>query len=241
MRKLAVLVMVALVVPAMAGTLTADPGRPIFAGSHGAMDRGYTVYDNTVNGPIFGYSQNPNALIADDLTLDFTGAPGNILDDLAFVVYNSSNATTTMDYCDVDISIFNYDPVGGTYVFAGGLTFTGLLPGLPPGYFTTYSASDLCSYGIALETDTLFGIQIYNVAPGVLPGTIGYDPPLVGSSADIFYLDNTVATPPGTSVGWYWFGGPPYVANFYWGVGVCPEPTSLLLLALGGLTLARRR
>jgi hypothetical protein len=241
MRKLAVLVMVALAVPAMAGTLTADPGRPIFAGSHGATERGYTVYDNTVNGPNFGYSQNPNALIADDLTLDFTGAPGNVLDDLAFVIYNGSNATAIMDSCDVDISVFNYDPVGQTYVFAGGLTFTGLLPGLAPGYFSTYSATDLCSYGIALANDILLGIQIYNTQPGVKPGTIGYDPPGPGSSTDKFYLDDTVATPPGTSLGWYWFGGPPYVANFYWGVGVCPEPTSLLLLALGGLTLARRR
>jgi len=240
MRKLAVLVMVALVVPAMAGTLTVDPGRPVFAGSHGTMDRGYAVYDNTVNGPLFGFSQNPGALIADDLTLDFTGAPGNILEDLSFVIYNSSASTALMDSCDVDISIFNYDPVLG-YQYTATVTFAGLTPGLPPGYFTTYYADGLCSYGIALNTDLLMGIQIYNTQPGVQPGTIGYNPPVIGSSADLFYLDNTVATPPGTNVGWYWFGGPPYVANFYWGVSVCPEPTSLLLLALGGLTLARRR
>jgi len=241
MRKLAVLVMVALVVPAMAGTLTADPGRPIFAGSHGAMNRGTVVYDNTVNGPLFGFSQNPNALIADDLTLDFTGAPGNILEDLAFVVYNGSSSTALMDSVDVDISVFNFDVPSGTYVYAATLTFTGLTPGLAPGYFTTYSATGLSTNGIALADDILLGIQMYNTQPGVKPGTIGYDPPVVGASADIFFLDNTVATPPGTSNGWYWFGGPPYVANFYWGVGVVPEPTSLLLLALGGLTLARRR
>jgi hypothetical protein len=241
MRKLVLLAMVVLVVPAMAGTLTADPGRPHYAGGASGGMRGDVVYDNTVNGPIFGFSDNPNALIADDLTLDYSLAQGNILEDLAFVVYNSSNSTTNMDGCDVDITIFNFDPGLGTYVYNATLTFTGLTPGLTPGYFTTYYADGLCPLGIALSDDILLGIQIYNVAAGVLPGTIGYDPPVWGLSADIFWMDQTVATPPGTAVGWYWFGGPPYVANFYWGVSTCPEPTSLVLLALGGLTLVRRR
>jgi hypothetical protein len=227
----------------MAGTVTADPGRPLQAGSHnlgGGSRVGYPVYDNTTN-PIFGFAANPNALIGDDLTLDFTGAPGNILEDVSFVVYNSSNSTAIMDTVDVDISVFNLDPISGSYVFAGKITFAGLTPNLTPGYFSTYYADGLASLGIALESDILMGIQMYNVTAGVQPGTIGYNPPSIGGSADLFWFDNTVATPPGTAQGWYWFGGPPYVANFYWGVGVVPEPTSLVLLALGGLTLVRRR
>lgn len=242
MRKIVVLAMLALVVPALATTLTVDPGRPLLAGTPGSGGmRGDVVYDNTVNGPLFGFSDSPNALIGDDLTLDFSQAQGRILEDLAFVVYNSSNSTATMDACDVDISVFNFDPDLGTYVYATTITYAGLTPGLPAGYFTTYYADGLCPLGIVLADDILLGIQIYNVATGVLPGTIGYDPPVWGFSGDQFYLDETVATPPGAAQGWYWFGGPPYTANFYWGVSTCPEPASLLLLALGGLTLARRR
>jgi PEP-CTERM motif len=243
MRKIPVLLMVALAVPALAGTIVAaDSGRLNHASSIdlGTGSRvGYTVYDNTTNGPTGAFSQNPGALIADDLTLDFTGAPGNILENLAFVVYNSSNSTAIMDAADIDIVIFNYDDVNG-YTYNNTVTFTGLTPGLLPGYFTTYTADGLSNLGITLSNDIMLGVQIYNVASGVLPGTVMYDPPTVGLSANLFYLDNTTATPPGTNVGWYWFGGTP-VANFYWGVGVVPEPTSLLLLALGGLTLVRRR
>ena len=68
------------------------------------------------------------------------------------------------------------------------------------------------------------------------PGEIGF-------SADDFYKDTTVGTPVGTQKGWYWFGGYPTnpYANFYFGISTIPEPASLVLLALGALTLIRRR
>jgi hypothetical protein len=52
----------------------------------------------------------------------------------------------------------------------------------------------------------------------------------VGYSGNYFYQAGN----------WYWFGGSP-VANFYYQVGAIPEPGSLVPLALGALTLVRRR
>ena len=136
-RTLVVLAVAALVVPALAGTLTADPGRPLYAGGQQAMSRGITVYENT--GAATGaFSQLPGAIIGDELIL----TQGGILDDLSFSVYNSSSATTIMDSLDVDINIYNYDADTGSFVFAGMVQFpcsaasTGTQPGcaspLPP-------------------------------------------------------------------------------------------------------------
>lgn len=233
-RSLVVLAVMALVVPALAGTLTADPGRPLYAGGQQAMSRGITVYENT--GAATGaFSQLPGAIIGDELIL----TQGGILDDLSFCVYNSSGATTIMDSLDVDINIYNYDAINDVFVFAGLVQFLGLTPGLMPGYFTTYYADGLAAQNIVLTDDILITQTMYNTQVGVGPGTVAYDPPVVGTSGDYFWFDDTPIG--GTSQGWFWFGGPPYVANFYWGVSILPEPASFALLALGGLALIRRR
>ncbi len=242
MRKaFLLLAVVALAIPVMAAQIVAvDTGPLQFAGNHGSASASrdcidYTVYDNTVNGPTAVFSQNPGAYIADELVLDMTQAPPgyNILSDLSFSVYNSSTATATLGVTSMEISIAdaNWSYVWD-YVFSMDL-------GLPPGYYETIDLTGLCSLGIVLPDDIIIGLQVYGAA-GTLPGQVVMNPPTIGSSTNDFYLDNTVATPPGTVNGWRWFGSTGPVANFYWGVSVCPEPTSLLLIA-GGLLLRRRR
>ncbi|GEM_PF-3125112 len=242
MRKIAVLAALALVVPAMAGVLTAEPVGKL-AGGHvlgsGARDS-YLVYDNTVYPSGYGFSQNPGAWIGDDLQLDYQTAPEGYrtLNSVSWTVWNASTAGP-LNTCDVQLTFWSlYD---GTPL--GTITFQGLDPYLPSYYYTIYTATDLCSLGIVLPEDGWIGVaaRIYNLTGGATKaGQILYNPPILGSSADMFYLDNTVATPPGTNQGWYWFGGNP-VANFLWAIEVCPEPASLALLALGGLMLIRRR
>ncbi|MDW8322202.1 MAG: PEP-CTERM sorting domain-containing protein [Armatimonadota bacterium] len=64
-------------------------------------------------------------------------------------------------------------------------------------------------------------------------GLLIYDPPTVGTSHNLFTLNNA---------GPYWFGGNPR-ANFYLETVPVPEPASLLVLSSGimGLFALRRR
>lgn len=237
MRKtIVVLAMLALVVPALAD-FVAETAKPM--GGQVASNRGTVVYDNTVNGPTGAFAQAPGAWIGDELILTQAG----ILEDVAFSIYNSSAAGNgPLGMVDVDLLFF--DSSNGTYV--GGVTFAALdmfvVAGgdLLPGYFTTVYADGLAGLGIALPQNLLAVQVLYNPLGGSTAlGTIMANPPVVGSSTDDFYLDNTVATPPGTNAGWYWFNGNP-IANFYWGISI-PEPASFGLLALGALAMLRRR
>jgi len=239
MRKtIVVLAMLALVVPALADLAPETVKGQI--GGQAFNQRGVTVYDNTVNGPTGAFSQNPGAWIGDELIM--TG--GGILDDVAFSIYNSSTSAGNLDFVDADIYFF--DSVLGTYI--GGVTFNDIDlfdpvfgATLLPGYFTTFYANGLSGLGINLPSTVLAVEVLYNPLGGATKmGQIMMNPPVLGSSTDDFYLDNTVATPAGTNVGWYWFSGNP-IANFYWGVSVVPEPASVGLLALGALALIRRR
>lgn len=239
MNKIAVaLVVLALAMPVGATTLTADPVSRSRGGSVGSPSRGWVVYDDTVAVPEWGFAWTPGSLIGDDLYLDMTGAPGNILDDFSFSVFNGGPwPDKLLDSCDVDLSFYDLND----FTFVGAVSFPGLHPSLAPGYYTTYHAADLGTLNIALPAELLAIIRIYNVMGGAdRVGQIIVNPIAVGSSSDMFWLDDTVATPPGPNQGWYWFSGEPD-ANFYWQIGVIPEPASLLLVALNGLVLIRRR
>ncbi len=230
MRRLVLLVMAALVVPAMADAL--QVGSVVKVLDNGANSRGILVYDDTSFPTNYAFSQPPGTVIGDELLLDFSQAPPNYttLDDLSFSVGTFS--AVPLDYADIDIDIFNYNPDTGLWDPAGSISQPGMqFGGLEAGYFSTFTLNNLSSLNIVLTDDILVTITATNVNPGVTDvGQLIYDPPTIGQSGDYFYMNG----------GWYWFGGSP-VANFYWAVGVIPEPGSLLLLALGGLTLARRR
>jgi len=236
MRKtIVVLAMLALVVPALAD-LQVESAK--LMGGQSAGVRSTTVYSNTTNGPTGAFSQDPGAWIGDELIM----TQGGILDDVAFSIYNSSTSAGNLSFVDADILFFN--STTGAYI--GGVTFANIdlftVAGaeLMPGYFTTLYVDSLSGLGINLPSTVLAVEVLYNPFGGATKlGQIMCNPPTIGSSTDDFYLDNTVATPPGTVAGWRWFSGNP-VANFYWGISV-PEPASFGLLALGALALLRRR
>lgn len=194
------------------------------------------VYSDTT--AVGGYAPGVGIEFGDELETDKTGCPGcDMLDSISWAVYNSSAATAALTTVDLTMNI--YDTSGGADPtpanLCASINWGTLAPGLNPGWYTVYSASDLCAYEMCCPDVMTVTLEYANAPVGSVPGTIIANPPTLGTSGDWFWKDNHA----GTS-GWYWFGGSP-VANFYFEVGCCPEPSTLALLGLGALALIRRR
>jgi hypothetical protein len=194
---------------------------------------GEIVYSNVTNYEWAYFDQSANSEMGDYLFLTH----GGILDSLTFGVYNQSDYTTV-----TDITVKFYNPIdyyNRTFEPPISLVYDdySLGPWVNTPFFTNISSQQLINLSDkVLVTLTFSNLRDVTGAPvNVTLGQFLYDPPTVGSSWDDFYLDG----------GWYWFGGPPYVANFYYEVDVVPEPTSLILLATGlgalGLVSWRRK
>lgn len=204
-----------------------------------AQPRTTVVYSN-VDTVTAAYSRlNPPAEEIGDELLMTAGGP---LDSVKFSVFNSgSSGGGELLTADLTLKFYNWDSVGGTFVLAGTLAYDnvdfsggqGAGFGLQAGYYTTYSVTGLYDENnpINLTDDILATLTISDLTGGAnRVGQVLANPPAIGSSSDDFYRDGS----------WYWFSGNP-VANFYWEIGVIPEPATLALLALGLLTLRRRR
>jgi hypothetical protein len=137
-----------------------------------------------------------------------------------------------------------YDPEGGTALTSVDVWFNNLYDG---SYITGYTISGLPGDGAWIVSVDLTGFEFYS--PDWILMSVGfyssnspeagwliYDPPTIGSSQDMFYIW-APETP-----GWYWFGGPPVVANFCAEIAMIPEPGTIAALATGlGLLALRRR
>ncbi len=136
-----------------------------------------------------------------------------------------------------------YDPAGNTALTSVDVWFNDLYTG---NYITGYTISGLPGDGAWIVSVDLTGFEF--VSPDWILMSIGfyssnspeagwllYDPPTIGTSADMFYVWAPI-TP-----GWYWFGGNP-VANFCAEIAMVPEPGTIAALAAGlGLLALRRR
>lgn len=137
-----------------------------------------------------------------------------------------------------------YDPAGGTALSSVNVWFNNLYDG---SYITGYTISGLPGDGAWIISVDITGFEF--ASPDYILMSIGFyssnspeagwlmfNPPTIGSSQDMFYIWQPY-TP-----GWYWFGGPPAVANFCAEIAMIPEPGTIAALAAGlGLIALRRR
>jgi hypothetical protein len=226
MKKALVLIaLAALAAPVLAAELAYTSPMPLtYAGPLGdAQTRATVVYDDTTT-VTAGFAQAPGAQIGDELLM----TAGGILDTCSFSVFNSS-ATAPLTSADLTLKFYNL--VGTTYVLAGQLAYTNVALNLNAGgYYSTFNVTGIAGSNISLGTTVLATLTISNVVGGSTSvGQVLANPPAVGSSTDDFFYNGS----------WYWFNGNP-VANFYWQIGVVPEPASMLLLGLAGLLIRRR-
>jgi len=199
-----------------------------------------TRYSNVDNFALSGFSHGADTAW-DDLTLaagpgqianfDFSIANfgGAALSSVDIVVSFSDDAALDgPDAGDNRIDI-NFGTVDLNAILGGG--------GLGSLGVVTLNSGDLTGLGISLPEGpagfTWMGVTFTN-AVGVANADVGqgiFDPPTVGASGDVFFLD---------SFGLAGFGGDP-VANFGNALATVPAPGAFALFGLGGLVASRRR
>lgn len=220
--------------PAMAGPMAA-PAVQLY-GAPGGTPRAVSVYESTA--VVYGtYDTEPGHINGDDLHM----VSGGVLDTLSFTVFNAeATGGSPITTCDLTVDFYDMTGMTGTYpnwpptyTSVGQLTWTGIQLDLPAGYYTVVSAADISGIAtINLPADILATLTITNVTGGAaLVGTVAASPPGLGTSDPLqMFWDGQ----------WYNYGAG-YPADLYWTVGIVPEPGTLVMLALGGLLMIRRR
>lgn len=171
-------------------------------------------YSNTTTATGYYFAGGAGAIVADDVHRT-TSLP---ISQISFAYYAPTTAP--------DVTLYIYGNTGdfalpATLIASYGL---GTLNGAGAWAYTISLPSPL-----AAPQNLWIGFSFSAADAGLLV----FNPPTVGTSHDLFMIDNG---------GPYWFGGNP-VANFYLETVPVPEPASLLVLGSGvmGLLALRRR
>ncbi|MGC8783834.1 MAG: PEP-CTERM sorting domain-containing protein [Armatimonadota bacterium] len=207
-----------LVAAAMASAQIRVTAQPVPAGvnlnSNGLVPQVAPDYSNTTTFTGYYFAGGVGAIVADDVHR-ITSLP---IAQISFGYYAPTLAP--------DVTMYVYNNVGDFNLPA---------PLIASYSLGTLNGSGAWIYTISLPTplsapaDLWIGFS-FSVADA---GLLIYNPPTVGTSHDLFTINNG---------GPYWFGGNP-VANFYLETVPVPEPASLLVLGSGvmGLFALRRR
>jgi hypothetical protein len=198
--------------------------------------------------PIGSPSVDFSPLVADDIT-PAAGSAGEVVTSITFSVVNG-NSTSLSAAPDLRFYASDGASAGpGTILAAINLSavtvptstielFT-LNSSSPGGLFTIPSGSFWA--GITFTDGsgaTASAAQVANFGQGL------FDPPTIGSSANVFFNSSTTTnfTTSNPAGGFFFFGTTP-VANFGWAFSATavPEPTSLGLLTIVGAALLGRR
>lgn len=204
------------------------------------------VYNNTnpAAAANFGFSSTSlTSIFGDRVTTTGTG----ILDQNDFTIFNSSSGGATRPLLTASFNVCHYDaatnPPPPTTPF--GCYTTGVVnfgAGLATGFFSIVTVTGLAPANINVSTtDVLITQQVASSTFGAGAGTsrlgiASLDPPTIGSSTNVMYINSSTVGP----AGYYNIGNPPANANPGYRITL-PEPSTLALLGLGSLALIRRR
>jgi len=233
-RVFAVVSLLAIVVPTLAYELAvSEPALLSNGGQIGADPRATVVYDNTTT--VTAAYTSPNEF-GDEVLPNWVGAPGNVLDTFKWSLFNTSTNATLVSTTQT-VRFYDFDGAAPILLFT--LNFNPITVNLAPGYYTTITSTGLAALNYTIPTTIqylLVTVQNSAINPSTITslGQVLANPPTVGSSGN--YFDENVA---GVWTG-YWFGATGPVSNFYYQIGVVPEPAAILMLA-GCIALIRRR
>lgn len=191
-----------------------------------------TSQPNSAN-PIFGQALNM--------------VDGGVLNTISWSVYNSGSsagsmltATSTLRFYDNTVA-YTGGSLTATHALLGAINFNlNFGTGLLPGYYTSFTSSDLSAFNIVLPKNVFVTQQFTQTAgTSTRNGVVGSGTaPTVGTNPNgAFYMSGT-----GITEGLYTVGG---AGNLYYEVKVTPqavpEPATMAALGLGAAAALRRR
>ena len=213
------------------------------------------VYDNSTNFAGYVQTQDPSGpvngvqtstMIADDLTLDPDTVVGSSIWSFRFSIFNINSSTRSIS---PHVSFFLADgPLGVPGTLVAAFQFNPISVASFDGGFVTVTLPPADQFPVpanrklwAAETfandlgSTSSDAEVDNWSQGY------YDPPTIGSSADLAFqtlnpFDGFSSDPDGALFNW---GGNPVVANFGWQLQA-PEPASVWIAGLAMLGFASR-
>ena len=150
------------------------------------------IYSNITSAPAFGFSSTDlNSTWGDELFPVGTGT----LDQNDFTIFNSGSSAGALLTATVNVNLFD----GPSATFLGGYnTAINFGSGLPPGFFTIVTVTNLAGLGIVVPSDVVITQQLAaKTGTASRLGIAGLSPITLGASVPSMYISSLTVGAPG--------------------------------------------